>query len=126
MLRSRLRALRDRPVVINAWASWCAPCRIEFPLLRVAHQRFGERVGFVGLNVNDNAAQARAFLRRQPVGYPSYMDPNGKIVDSLERTPGVPVTVYMGRGGRRVHSHVGYYADEAALEADIRRYALGH
>lgn len=123
--RSRLRALRGRPVVVNAWASWCAPCRIEFPLLRAADQRFGERVSFVGLNVNDNADEARAFLRRQPVGYPSYIDPDGKIVDSLERTPGVPVTVYFGRDGRRVHSHVGYYANESALEADIRRFALG-
>jgi protein SCO1/2 len=123
---ARLAALRGRPVVVNEWASWCGPCRIEFPLLSRASAHFGRRVAFVGVDVNDNVTQARDFLAQHPVSYPSYADPDSAIARTFGSTQGLPTTIFIGPNGRRIHAHVGYYAAMAELDADIERYALGH
>ena len=121
---ARLARLRGRPVVINEWASWCGPCRIEFPLLQRASAHFGRRIAFVGVDVNDNGEQARRFLAQHPIGYPSYADPNARLAASLGPTRGLPTTIFLGRDGRRVHTHVGYYSNAAELDGDIERYAV--
>ena len=71
-LGARLHSLRGRPVVLNAWASWCPPCREELPLFANASARFGRRITFLGADVEDSAANARRLLAEIPLGYPSY------------------------------------------------------
>ncbi|HET8673329.1 MAG TPA: SCO family protein [Thermoleophilaceae bacterium] len=122
---SALKSLSGRPVVINEWASWCFPCRSEFPLLQTASAHFGKNVGFLGVNVDDRNGSARAFLNSHPLSYPSYQDPNGQIAQTLAPTQGLPITIYLNRRGGRVYVHSGYYSSQAALDADIERYALG-
>src|SRR5437879_7251183 len=73
--RARLVALRGHPVVVNKWASWCAPCRSEFPFLQRLSVSLGRRVAFLGVDSNDDGGDARRFLRSYPVSYPSYADP---------------------------------------------------
>jgi protein SCO1/2 len=119
----KLQSLRGRPVVINEWASWCPPCREELPLFAAAAARHGSRVSFLGLNVNDSAGSARRFLAAHPVGYPSYSDDGGRIAGSLGRFVGLPTTVFLDASGRVVFTHMGQYADAAALERDLERYA---
>jgi cytochrome c biogenesis protein CcmG/thiol:disulfide interchange protein DsbE len=113
------------PVVVNVWASWCSPCRAEFPLFQVASTRLGRRVAFVGVDTLDGASDARAFLAKFPVAYPSYEDPSGAIARSLAPTQGVPITVFLGRTGRVSYFHQGAYRSEADLVSDIRRYGEG-
>jgi cytochrome c biogenesis protein CcmG, thiol:disulfide interchange protein DsbE len=124
-LSARLRSLRGRPVVLNEWASWCFPCRDEFPLFAQASARYGKRVAFLGVDVSDAAGDARAFLRSHPVSYPSYADSGAASASAFGTTAGLPTTVYLGADGRRLHTHTGQYAAPQALDADIERYALG-
>lgn len=121
----QLSELRELPVVVNVWASWCTPCRAEFPLFQVAAARLGRRVAFLGVDELDTPTDARAFLARFPVAYPSYEDPSGAISRSLAPTQGVPVTVFIDRSGRTAYFHQGAYRSEIALTADIHRYGLG-
>ena len=74
--RSRLRALRGHPVVINKWASWCNPCRAEFPAMQRAATDRGRTVAFVGLNSGDSRQPAKRFLASFPTPFPSYLDPD--------------------------------------------------
>ena len=90
---------RGRPVVVNVWASWCGPCRVEAPLLQKAAQRYGDDVVFVGVNSHDDAAGARAFLRRFHITYPNIVDDDGAIARRLELR-GFPTTYVFGRDGR--------------------------
>ena len=122
--RTRLARLRGYPVVVNAWASWCQPCREEFPLLQSAAARLGRRVAFLGVDVSDGPAAARRFLRSFPVSYPSYMDPDSRIARSLGPAFGVPITAFIDRAGHHAYLHQGAYRDERALLADVNRYAV--
>ena len=119
---ARLRELRGYPVVVNAWASWCGPCKLEFPFFRDAAMRLGKRVAFLGLNVSDNRQDALAFLRKQPVPYPHLEDGDSRIVQRTGAAGGLPTTVFYDADGKRAFIHQGGYRDEADLLADIRRY----
>jgi cytochrome c biogenesis protein CcmG, thiol:disulfide interchange protein DsbE len=121
--RTRLAALRGRAVVVNAWASWCGPCKFEMPYLSRAAVRFGRRVAFVGINAGDTDGDARAFLRDHYVPYPSYIDPHDQIAQQIGVRAGLPTTVFYGRDGKIAYVHQGQYRDEAALVADVKRYA---
>jgi thiol-disulfide isomerase/thioredoxin len=120
-----LEALRGHPVVVNVWASWCEPCRREFPYLQRLSARYGKRVGFIGIDTNDNDAAARTFLGEFPLPYPSYTDPNQDIARSLGATVGLPDTVYFDASGKRVFVKQGQYASESDFAADIEQHALG-
>jgi len=122
--RTELDALRGHPVVVNKWASWCEPCRKEFPFLQRTSARFGSRVAFLGVDANDSSAAAHTFLREFPLPYPSYSDPDQDISRMLGATAGFPATAFYDSSGRRVFVKQGQYASGADLAADIRRYAV--
>jgi cytochrome c biogenesis protein CcmG, thiol:disulfide interchange protein DsbE len=121
----RLAALRGYPVVVNVWASWCGPCRFEFPVFQRLAARYGRRVAFLGVNSQDANDAARTFLGEDPVPYPSYVDPKRAIAEGVGARLGLPDTAFYDRGGRLVYLKQGPYGDPAALRADLRRYVLG-
>lgn len=123
-LHARLARLRGHPVVVNQWASWCGPCRAEFPFFAAAVERFGDRVAFVGIDLLDSRDAAEEFLAERPPGFASVFDPDGAATRSLGGGRGAPTTFFIGPDGRRVHTKIGGYPDAAALVRDIRRYAL--
>ncbi len=121
--RAQLRAVRGHPVVVNAWASWCGPCKLEFPLFQRASSRLGKRVAFLGLNVSDNKGEAAAYLEKAPVPYPSLIDGDYKILGvAAPGVRGLPATIFYDAKGRRT-IHQGGYTSERELLADIERYA---
>lgn len=119
----RLVDLRGYPVVVNVWASWCGPCRLEFPVLQELSARYGKKVAFLGVNAEDSDDAAATFLREEPVPYPSYTDPDKDIFDSLGAI-GLPDTAFYDETGELVYLKQGPYAEDSELEADVRRYAL--
>lgn len=121
----RIAALRGHPVVANVWASWCGPCRFEFPFFQRAASEYGKRVAFLGIDKQDDDDAARTFLREEPVPYPSYKDPDASISESIGATLGLPDTAFYDRRGELVHLKQGPYDDFAELRADIERHALG-
>lgn len=121
----RIRALRGYPAVVNAWASWCGPCRLEFPHFQRAAAAYGKRVAFLGIDTQDADEAARRFLAEKPVPYPSYTDPDGEIVASIGASRGLPDTAFYDRRGELVHLKQGPYHELGELRADIERHALG-
>jgi protein SCO1/2 len=123
--RARRAALRGHPLVINEWAAWCPPCREELPLFADVAARYGTRVGFLGLDVQDNAGPARRLLAKHPLSYPSYADRDGSAARGLARFAGVPTTVFVDADGHVTYVHPGQYHDAATLAADIGRLLAG-
>ena len=121
----RIAALHGYPAVVNVWASWCGPCRFEFPTLQKLSAAYGKRVAFLGVDSQDSDAAAKTFLEEAPVPYPSYTDPDQEIGGELGATRGLPDTAYYDRQGNLVYLKQGPYTDHAELREDIERYALG-
>ena len=99
-----LAELRGRPVVVNVWASWCPPCRVEQPDLNEAHAELGDRVDFVGLNIRDASRDnARAYVRNYDVAYPSVYSADGSALLPFSGTltpKSIPSTVVLDADGR--------------------------
>jgi cytochrome c biogenesis protein CcmG/thiol:disulfide interchange protein DsbE len=94
-----LRSLRGRAVVVNFWASWCAPCRDESPYLEELWR--GKRARglvLVGVNEEDVSGDARRFARRYGLTYPLVRDKSGGLRDDYELR-GYPETFVIDRRG---------------------------
>lgn len=102
--RFDLGALRGQVVVLNVWASWCAPCRAEAPNLEQVYQATrADGVAFVGLNTRDGPDNARAFERKFGITYPSVMDRDGALLVAFRGTlppAAIPTTLVIDRDGR--------------------------
>jgi thiol-disulfide isomerase/thioredoxin len=97
--RDMLAAQRGKPVLLNVWASWCGPCIKEAPALASLANEYASRVTFIGLDVNDPVANARAFIAKYRWSFPSVADPKGQVRNGLGYV-GQPVTVLYDADGR--------------------------
>jgi thiol-disulfide isomerase/thioredoxin len=99
----RLADLKGKVVVVNFWASWCAPCRGEAPTLQKLSTEYGPKgVEFVGVNFKDAKDQARAMERTFKITYPSLFDGDGRLMLAFRDVPpnAVPSTLVFDRQGR--------------------------
>jgi cytochrome c biogenesis protein CcmG, thiol:disulfide interchange protein DsbE len=119
----RIAKLRGTPIVVNNWASWCGPCRFEFPYFQSQGEKRGGEIAFLGVGSDDSQDALATFLDELPLPYPTYLDPHKDIWHELDVTVGLPATAFYDSSGERVFTHQGTYADEDALAADIDRYA---
>ena len=125
-LAARIRSLRGYPIVINAWGSWCPPCRAEFGLFATASAAYGRRVAFIGADVGDDSSDAKAFLAGHPVSYPSYQMATRQLTGVVPQgVLGTPTTIFINRAGKIVAVHTGSYEVQGTLDADIESNVLG-
>jgi cytochrome c biogenesis protein CcmG/thiol:disulfide interchange protein DsbE len=118
----RLAALKGHPVVINKWASWCNPCRAEFPAFQQLATERGKEIAFLGLNSGDSAQPARKFLAEYPVPFPSYEDPDEEIAREIKAPANYPITLFLDERGKTAFIHQGGYTSTQQLAADVERY----
>jgi cytochrome c biogenesis protein CcmG, thiol:disulfide interchange protein DsbE len=118
----QLAALEGHPVVINKWASWCRPCRAEFPIFQQVASERGKEVAFLGVNAADKRPAAEKFLAERPLPYPSYEDPDEDIARKLDAAKFFPVTIFVDAKGDVAFVKAGEYTSRGELEADIDKY----
>jgi len=116
-----LASLRGRVVLLDFWASWCQPCRESFPFYNQLHDEYGRRgLCIVGVSVDEQVSNVRAFLRRTPAKFRILHDPSGGVAARFgpER---MPTSFLVDRNGLVRHVHYGFDATEkAAIEREVR------
>jgi thiol-disulfide isomerase/thioredoxin len=120
-LHSQLDKLHGYPAVVNVWASWCGPCRLEFPDLQAVSADRGDQVAFVGVDTFDSDDAANGFLDELPLPYPSVTDPDQEVKKELGLR-GLPGTAFYDQNGELVYLKQGPYLSEDDLNADIDKY----
>ena len=115
--------LKGHPVVVNKWASWCGPCREEFPYFQRQALKHGKRIAFLGVDAVDNYDDARDLLAELPVTYPSYKDPRQNVSAVFNGVAATPATAFYDSEGELAYLHQGVYLNEQDLADAIRRYA---
>lgn len=105
----KLESYRRRPLLVNFWARWCPPCRVEIPEL-VALQARNTGVAVIGINIETDPAPVRDFARAYEVNYPVFLTRAAGIdlMRALGNSQaGLPFTVVLNRQGSIVASHMG-------------------
>lgn len=116
-----LSGLRGTPMVLNAWASWCQPCRAELPALAAYAEQAGGKVAVLGLNAIDDAESAATLWAQLAMPFPSVADPDGATRSSL-RWVGLPVTYFVDGGGVIVSRHDGAVTDAGEWAALVEQH----
>lgn len=108
-------------VYVDFWASWCAPCAESFPWLNTLQAKFGPNLVVVGVNVDEDPADADAFLHRRPASFDIVRDPKGEIAARYD-IPGMPTSLLLDAEGHVIHRHSGFRRNEIPeYEAAISR-----
>lgn len=105
-----LASLAGTPMVLNVWASTCAPCRAEMPALQRFAEEYTGRVTVVGVDPLDDAAELQAFAAAVAVTYPLYRDPNGELLVEFGITD-LPTTLFVRADGTVAAVHLGALED---------------
>ncbi len=101
-----LSAYRGQPLIVNFWATWCAPCVEEMPALQRVASDLDGRVAVLGVNVKDNPEVATKFLRTLGVSYGQASDPRGELLTGLKGF-GLPTTLFVDPSGMIVYHQTG-------------------
>jgi len=95
-----------RPLIVNFWATWCAPCLEELPMFESSNQRFKDEIDFLGINVSDSPTKAKEMIAATEISYLTGSDPEGNFLVELG-VVGLPATVFISRQGELVDLHIG-------------------
>lgn len=119
---------KGKVVLINAWATWCGPCRYEIPELKRLHQEYADDgLVIVGVSVDMGGAEpaVRQFVKVNAIGYPIVLDPQSRVTAML-RTTSIPTSVMLDRNGNVVWRHIGIVSEQRdASFRDALASALG-
>ena len=113
-----LSQYQGKPVIINFWASWCAPCQQETPLLASWYKQQHGHVVLLGLDENDTTADALKFARAKGVSYPIGFDPQVKVALAYN-VDGLPQTFFLN-AQHRIVDHVLGAVTQAELAKGLR------
>jgi peroxiredoxin len=104
----RLGEQRGRVVMVNFWATWCGPCRVELPHLARLHDKYrGSGFLLLGVNIDEDSNAAKALASKMGLTFPVLLDSKKEVVGSYDLNA-MPATVLIDRDGRVRHLHRGY------------------
>jgi thiol-disulfide isomerase/thioredoxin len=103
--------LKGKPILVNFWATWCAPCKLEMPLIQAFADKYADELVVLPINADDDPAAIQKFIDELRLTMPVYVDKDGKV-ESLFHILGLPTTYFIDREGNLKKQHVGVMTEE--------------
>jgi cytochrome c biogenesis protein CcmG/thiol:disulfide interchange protein DsbE len=107
-----------KPIVINFWATWCGPCKMEHPVLDWAAKQYGDRAVFLGIVFEDTEENTKRFLAQNGWGFVQLFDPKSTVAVDYG-VSGVPETYFIDRQGIIVGKHAAPFVDPREFTARL-------
>jgi thiol-disulfide isomerase/thioredoxin len=104
--RVSLSHFSGRPVVVNFWATWCGPCRVELPHLIEAYERERDEVVFLAISIREREDTVRRFVEENEMPFIILLDSTGEVTSDYQ-VKGIPTTFFINRDGEIVARYVG-------------------
>jgi cytochrome c biogenesis protein CcmG/thiol:disulfide interchange protein DsbE len=115
----KLAALRGKVVVVDFWASWCAPCKEEMPVLESLSKRYKDQLVVIGVSVDNEAGNAKKFLSTVKVSFPIVHDAGHRVADKF-KPPRMPTSYVIDKAGKIRFVHAGFRKEDGPkLEEEI-------
>lgn len=108
----RLSDLHGRPVLVNFWATWCAPCRIEMPAIQDRFEALQPELEVLAINFDESAEQAQGFVDELGLTFPILLDPGGDVNRNTYRVRGYPSSFFVNADGVIEVVHIGIMTEE--------------
>jgi thiol-disulfide isomerase/thioredoxin len=121
-----LSAFKGMPLVINVWASWCAPCRAEMGSLDRLAKRYGKQFSVIGISTDDYPENARAFLQKSGTAFPMFIDNQPWPLENMLGANRLPLTVLVDSDGKVIAKYYGAneWDSPAAIAAIAKAFKL--
>lgn len=118
------RGLKGRVIVLDFWASWCAPCKASFPELGRLQEELGPRgLVVLGVSVDEKRSAYQSFLKRHPQPFPTVRDASHQLAAAV-KVPRMPTSYLIDRRGVVRHVHEGFHGDVTVRELRAQLIAL--
>jgi cytochrome c biogenesis protein CcmG/thiol:disulfide interchange protein DsbE len=115
-----LTSFKGKVILLNFWATWCGPCRVEIPYLIELQKQYADELVILGVSVDDTAEKLKPYATEMQINYPLLIG-NGRqdFQDAYGPFYGIPVSVFVGRDGRIHKKHSGI-ASKEQIEHEIK------
>ncbi|MCH4179710.1 MAG: TlpA family protein disulfide reductase [Megasphaera sp.] len=110
---------QDKPVYVNFWATWCPPCVKEMPAVNAMHDKYGDKINFAAVSVDEQFADAKTFMTDRQLSVPLYTGDLQQLFQAYQIN-GIPVSLLIDKGGKIIFYQVGMM-NEQQLEAFLQK-----
>ena len=120
-----LASLQGKVVYVDFWASWCEPCRRSFAWMKTLHEKYGDRLAIVAIDLDRRREDADGFLEKNPVPFTVAFDPAGKVAETF-RVAAMPSSFVIGADGKVLHAQAGFDPKKTAGVEALLATACAH
>ena len=110
----KLSDFRGKPVLVNFWATWCGPCRIEMPVIQEYYRRYKSDFVVLAVNIDESKNTVQSFVDEYQLDFPVLLDQGGKVTDAY-RVRGFPTSIFIDRDGNIRYQHIGALSEESLI-----------
>lgn len=111
-----------KPVILNFWATWCTPCKIEMPLLQEKYNRYNSNLLILGVNAGESKNTVEKFLNNNKISFPNVLDPN-ELIQEMYGIRAYPTTYFIDKGGVIQAVYIGILS-EKQLDVNLRKIGV--
>jgi thiol-disulfide isomerase/thioredoxin len=107
-----LASFKGQPILINFWATWCGPCRIEIPMLNELHRKYGKNLTIIGISTDDDPEAAiKEFIREVPIEYQNLIK-TPSVDEGFGGIWALPTSYFYDKDGNQVEKIIGLQTRE--------------